>query len=333
MELLILGGLLAGGAFGYVSQRGAFCLNSGFRFLATKRDPTKVKALGVALAVQMIGVPLLFAIGGAAPGFPPFYPAGAVLGGLLFGVSMHWAVGCAAGVWYKAGAGSLGALGAVAGLAVGAFLFQAGPLRGLRDGIRGLGGGEVPYQPAQALGAPLWALTVSLGLVLLGLLLRTRVTTAGAWTWRRTGTLLGLVGIAAWPLAGLVDRPFGLSILPGSVDLIRGLGGGPIALGGFGAWDVLLLLGIALGALVAARKEEGGWRLSVPGRKELARKVTGGLGLGAGASLAGGCTVGHGLTGVPLLAPGSLVTLAAILAGSLLTTIGDLRQKQAPQGA
>ena len=58
----------------------------------------------------------------------------------------------------------------------------------------------------------------------------------------------------------------------------------------------------------------------------------GGIGLGVGASLAAGCTVGHGLTGVPLLAPGSIVTLAAIFAGSALTGYYTLtRAKNAPQ--
>lgn len=332
MEPWILGGLLAGAGYGYVAQRGAFCLNSGFRFIATKRDTTKVKALGVALVVQMLAVPVLFALGWASSGFPPFFPAGAVIGGLLFGMSMHWAVGCAAGVWYKAGAGNLGALGAIAGMAVGATLFEVGPLRGLRDTLRGLAGQEVTVQPAQALGLPLWALTIPVGVIILALLWRTRVTTAGAWTWWRTGALLGLVGVAAWPLAMPVDRPFGLSIIPGSVDLVQALGGTLPASTGFGAWDVLLVVGIALGAALAVRGKKGEkWK--APGRRELARKVTGGLGLGAGASLAGGCTVGHGLTGVALLAPGSLVTLAAIAAGSLLTTVNAPRPGPASQGA
>ncbi|NIR96651.1 MAG: YeeE/YedE family protein, partial [Gammaproteobacteria bacterium] len=154
----------------------------------------------------------------------------------------------------------------------------------------------------------------------------------GAWTWRRTGVLLGLVGAVAWPLAMLVERPFGLSIIPGSVDLVRTIGGAMPSQAGFGAWDVLLVLGIALGALIAARKDGSG-KWSVPSGQELARKISGGLGLGAGASLAGGCTVGHGLTGVSLLAPGSLVTLAAIFAGSLLTTVGAPRPGAASKAA
>src|SRR3989344_209543 len=107
MNGAVITGLLIGGLYGYIAQRGAFCLNSGFRFVVTKRDYTKVKALLLAIAVQMLAMPAVFALGWAQPTFPSFFPVGAVLGGLLFGIAMHWAMGCAAGVWFKTGAGSL----------------------------------------------------------------------------------------------------------------------------------------------------------------------------------------------------------------------------------
>jgi hypothetical protein len=51
------------------------------------------------------------------------------------------------------------------------------------------------------------------------------------------------------------------------------------------------------------------------------KHFAGGLGLGVGASLAAGCTVGHGLTGVPLLAPGSILAILSIFAGSAITSL------------
>lgn len=330
MNAAVVGGLIIGAAYGYIAQRGAFCLNSGFRFVVTKRDFTKVKALGLAIAVQMIAMPAVFALGWAQPAFPSFFPVGAVLGGLLFGVSMYWAAGCAAGVWFKTGAGSLGAVAGVAGLMLGATLFEAGPLRGLRDAVHGLGGGAVSFN-ATSLGLPLWTLLVPLGAALIFFLAHTETTKAGAWTWRRTGLWLGLVGVAAWPVAALVERGFGMSVIGGAVDLTRLTTGATIPVKGFGGWDILFVLGLPLGAFFAARKE-GAVKLSVPKPEDFAKMFAGGIGLGAGASLAAGCTVGHGLTGVPLLAPGSIVTLAAIFAGSALTGYYTLtRAKNAPQ--
>ncbi len=331
MNLLILTGLLIGAAYGYVAQRGAFCLNSGFRFVTTKRDFTKVKALGIALAVQMIVVPVVFTLGWAQPSFPAFFPVGAILGGLIFGVAMYWAAGCAAGVWFKSGAGSIGAVAAIVGMAIGATVFEVGPLQGVRDAIHGLGGGAISIEPAQILGVSLGVLTVPLGLVTILLLWRTRVTKAGAWTWRRTGLLLGLVGVAAWPLAALADRYFGMSVIPGTVDTVRFAGGGDVSFkGGFGGWDILFVFGLPLGAFIAARRE-GSLKLSVPKPTSLIKMTIGGFGLGAGASIAAGCTVGHGLTGIPLLAPGSIVTLAAIFVGSTLTALYEVRRRAAAE--
>ena len=329
MNALVISGLVIGAAYGYIAQRGAFCLSSGFRFVVTKRDFTKVKALLLAIAVQMVAMPAVFALGWAQPAFPSFFPVGAIVGGLLFGVSMYWAVGCAAGVWFKTGAGSLGAVAGIAGMMLGATLFEAGPLRGLRDAVHGLGG-AVTFN-ATSLGLPLWALLVPLGAALILFLMRTETTKAGAWTWRRTGLLLGLVGVAAWPLAALVERQFGMSVIGGTVDLARLTSGATIPAKGFGGWDILFVLGLPLGAYFAARKE-GPMKLSIPKPEAFAKMFTGGIGLGVGASLAAGCTVGHGLTGVPLLAPGSIVTLAAIFAGSALTGYYTLTQaKNAPQ--
>ncbi len=327
---ILVGGLLIGSAYGYIAQRGAFCLNSGFRFVVTRRDFTKVKALLLAIAVQMIAVPLLFAAGLAHPTFPAFFPVGAILGGLLFGVAMYWTVGCAARVWFRSGTGSVGAMVATVGMALGATAFEVGPLRGVRDAIHNLGGGAVSFEPT-ALGVPLWALTVPIGLVLLVLLWRTQSSTAGAWTWRRTGLLLGLVGVVAWPLSTLAGRDFGMAVIPGTVEAVKFVSGNPVSFQGFGWWDILFVFGLPLGAFVAARRE-GSITASVPNATGLTKALVGGVGLGAGASLAAGCTVGHGLTGVPLLAPGSIVTMIAIFAGSALTGFYTLaRERNAPQ--
>jgi uncharacterized membrane protein YedE/YeeE len=52
-------------------------------------------------------------------------------------------------------------------------------------------------------------------------------------------------------------------------------------------------------------------------------RPVGGLGLGVGASLAAGCTVGHGLAGLPLLAPGSVVAIVSIYVGANLLPLGQ----------
>jgi len=307
-----LTGLVIGGGYGYVAQRGAFCMNSGFRAAVTDRNTTKVKAYALAIALQMLVLPVVFAIGFSSPTYPALFPVGAVVGGLLFGASMRWAGGCAAGVWYKAGSGSVGALAAIFGMAVGAAALELGPLSDFRANVQSIG---------PSIGNPsvgLWALAPIAGLILVAVLWRAAPGTAGEWSWRRTGIAMGLVGIVAWPLSSLAARDFGMAVVPGTVSLLAD------PLRSFMTWDVLFVLGIPLGAFIAARAN-GPITVSKISAAGAGKRFVGGLGLGVGASLAAGCTVGHGLTGVPLLAPGSIVAIVAIFAGSAITSLWELR--------
>lgn len=309
MYFAALTGLLVGSGYGYISQRGAFCMNSGFRMAVADGNTTKVKSYTLAIALQMLVVPLVFALGLSSPTYPAMFPIGAVVGGLLFGASMRWAGGCAAGVWYKIGSGSLGALVAMLGMAIGAAALEVGPLAGLREAIQSAG-------PSVS-SAPLttsWAGALVAGLLLVVLLWRAAPGQAGAWPWRRTGIAIGLVGIVAWPLSSLAARDFGMAVVPGTVSLLAE----PIRR--LMSWDVLFVLGIPIGAFVAARRS-GPVTLSKLSAASAGKHFAGGLGLGVGASLAAGCTVGHGLTGIPLLAPGSILAIASIFAGSAITSL------------
>lgn len=325
MNMPGLTGLAVGAAYGYVAQRGAFCMNSGFRVVVTNRDLTKVKAYGAAIAVQMLILPVIFAAGLSSPSFPAFVPAGAILGGLLFGASMNYAGACAAGVWYKTGSGNLGSVIGVAGMALGAATLEVGPLRLLREAVQAVGAGAGGFHPATWLGLPLWQLMVPAGVLLILLLARAGGGSAGAWSWRRTGLLMGIVGAAAWPLSSLSGRHFGMGVISGTVAMVSGVAGAGVATPW---WDLVFVIGIPAGAYLAARRD-GPVRLAAPTADETVRRFTGGLGLGVGASLAGGCTVGHGLTGIPLLAPGSLLSTAAIFVGSSIVHLVKARRAKA----
>jgi len=307
----LLGALVVGAAFGYGAQRGAFCMNSGFRG-AIEGEWTKVKALGLAVAVQLLLLPVVFATGLARPAELPLKPLAAVIGGVLFGLSMRWAGGCAAGVWYKLGAGDLGALLAVLGMALGATASDSGPLVGLRVSAQEAIPNAAHWSPSPWVsgGAGLFLLTALAGL---------GSGRAGAWTWRRTGLWIGVTAAIAWPVSAAAGRDFGLAVVPGTTGLMSGLAGHP-----FSAWDGLLVLGVLAGGWLAARRN-GPVALNAPKPAALLRRFAGGLGLGVGASVATGCTVGQGLTGLALLAPSSFVVMGAIFGGSALATLAARR--------
>jgi uncharacterized membrane protein YedE/YeeE len=303
----LLGALVVGAAFGYGAQRGAFCMNSGFRG-ALEGEWTKVKALGLAVAVQLLLLPVVFATGLARSAELPLKPLAAIVGGALFGASMRWAGGCAAGVWYKLGAGDVGALLAILGMALGAAGSDSGPVLGVRVSLQEV----IPAAPSWS---PSPAVSVGAGLFLMAALARSADGRAGAWSWRKTGLWVGAAAAIAWPVSAAAGRDFGLAVVPGTTGLLSAVAGHP-----FPAWDGLLVLGVLIGGWLGARRN-GPITLSAPKSAALLKRFAGGLGLGIGASIAAGCTVGQGLTGLALLAPSSFVVMGAIFGGSTMATL------------
>jgi uncharacterized membrane protein YedE/YeeE len=311
VSFALLGALVVGAAFGYGAQRGAFCLNSGFR-AALEGEWTKVKALALAVAAQLIVLPAIFTAGLARPAELPLPLLAAVTGGLLFGVSMRWAGGCAAGVWYKLGAGDMGSLLAILGMASGAAAADAGPLVPLRTVLQNA-------IPNAASWIPPVSISLLAGLMLLVGLSRLEPGCAGEWDWRKTGIWVGMASTLAWPASALAERHFGLAVVPGTTALVSVVAGnsGPV-------WDLVLVLGVLMGGWLAARSN-GVVALRAPSPQSLAKRFAGGIGLGVGASIATGCTVGQGLTGLALLAPSSFAVMAAIFAGSALAEMAARR--------
>ena len=314
--LPLAGALLVGAAFGYGAQRGAFCMNSGFRN-ALAGDFTKLKSLALAVAVQLLLLPVVFGLGLAQSAPPALKVWGALVGGLVFGLSMRWAGACAAGVLYKLGAGDVGALLALVGMALGATLAESGPLSPARIAVQRA---EMdPWMPAPIV-------SILVGLLVLAGLARAGDGRAGQWTWKRTGLWIGATATLAWPLSAAYGRQFGLAVVPGTVGILSAIGGGTMP-----AWDALLVAGLLVGGWLGARRF-GRVELTAPGPSLLWRRFAGGLGLGIGASVAAGCTVGQGLTGLGLLAPSSFVVMGAIFAGSALSTTVARRFEHAPAG-
>ena len=134
--------LLFGVAFGVIFQRSRFCLVRAFRepFMTGEADHTRAAAL--ALAVSTIGFTILKVTDLKDRGdwvFPGFW-AGALLGGLVFGLGMILAGGCGAGSIWRAGEGHVKLWCAVAMFAVGAslarlVLVQAGLLQKLGTAV------------------------------------------------------------------------------------------------------------------------------------------------------------------------------------------------------
>lgn len=300
-------GLLTGLAAGAVMTRFGLCFNRGLRRAAFEGRPAVLRAFAVAVALQLLLLPLLIALGvaplerSAEAGGLGLLPLAQLAGGLVFGVGMALAGGCVTGMLWKTGAGSAALAVAIAGFALGELVIR-GPGSGV---IEALDGAWAPSQQslAQVLGIDYQPLAAVLGVVALAVLLaRRRSGLVG-------GLALGVVAAGAWVAADAADYGYGLGFV-GAAEGTRAA----LASGGTLPFALWLALGVvAGGALVGER------RLRVPDAARTARAAAGGLLMGVGGSIAHGCNIGHGLTGSPLLSLGSLLATACMAAGALAT--------------
>ncbi len=304
-------------------------MNSGFSNVVREKDTTKLKSFLLAMLIQVAVVPLIFTLYYLyAPDnsyianiqLPPLFLVGTAAGGFLFGVFMHFSGGCAAGIFYKIGERSAGALFAAVGFVGGVYFMERGFLQGIRQAVQS----TVLFDQQ-----PIWKMTtsattltllvagisfVSFGLIYLLLKQGDKQPGGAEWGWKKTGIGIGVLGIAAWISALLSHLTYGMSIIPGAID-IAGL---------TLSWGLLFVLGIPLGAFWSFRKNTT-VHFSLPEPVIVLKRLSGGLGLGVTASMAAGCTVGHGLTFSPLFGIGSIVGIVFIFLGSGL--VGFLTRK------
>ncbi len=305
MILALLAGATAGTALGYVLQRGQLCFHSAIRTALQRRYLlARGWALGVALA--SVGLALLFLLPGTDDlnrGLA-FRPVANIVGGLVIGAGMVVASSCVSGLFYKLGSGMLGALVGLGGWGLGELAVRDLDL----PGPTVLSGGDPATVPG-VLGLPR-LLVALLVLAAVGVWLwRSRGTNrpqrSWQWDWPQIGLALGLVTTAGWALAAVAGSTFG----PSTVGAVNAA-----AAGSPNYWLIAFLLGIVAGGTLAARTAGGFW---VRGEQPVRylQLVAGGFLLGAGGWIAGGCNLGHGLSGVAQLNVSSLVVVAAIVAG------------------
>ncbi len=133
----------------------------------------------------------------------------------------------------------------------------------------------------------------------------------GDWPWWVTGIAIGLIAVVAWPLSAATGRYYGLSMTEPAYAFARlGVRGQPDRVN----WAFFMWLAVPLGAYLAARAHAR-FRWRVPDGSRLLRNICGGLLMGIGAAIAGGCNIGHGLTGVSLLALSSWAATGATILG------------------
>jgi uncharacterized membrane protein YedE/YeeE len=317
--VLFVSALSVGVVFGYVIQRGGFCLTRALSNVVLMRDGTILRAYILALLVAMVGVQIIETLGLVDIPLRPLRWVSNIVGGLLFGVGMILSGGCSGSTWYRVGEGAAGACVVLLGFAIGATTAGIGVLAPTRTLLQKPvlsieDGGAVTL--ANVAGLSPW-IVIAVLIVLGAIWLRRgpREPEHGKWPWPLTGLAVGVVITFGWWASAFGDRPVGITFAANTGHLLTyPMVGYPNRV----TWSMLMALGVPVGAFIAAWTTDQ-FRWKWPAAASLAKIFCGGLLMGAAAVVAEGCNINQGLTNSATLALGSLLTFASMCAGACLT--------------
>ncbi|MEP3634294.1 MAG: YeeE/YedE family protein [Shimia thalassica] len=316
-QVTVFFALAVGVLFGFFAERTQFC----FRRALVGED--RRAAAGVwllALAVAMIGTQLavfaeLISFGDHRFMTSDLPVVAILLGGALFGAGMVLTRGCASRLTVLSGTGNLRALMV---LFIFAFVAHA-TLKGLLSPLRvGLGGITVSLENAALPGpAGLWVAVV----VLVALFVAVR---SGNTPLRLLGAVaIGALVPLAWVGTGFVlyddFDPVAfesLSFTAPAADSLFFTVASTAVSANFG---VGLIGGVIAGSLLASLLFKSFQWQSFETPRQTGRYMFGAVLMGFGGVLAGGCTVGAGLSGLPTLSISAVLAVAAIAAGAMAT--------------
>jgi uncharacterized membrane protein YedE/YeeE len=340
-RVLIVGGLVIGGLFGFFAQRSRFCLRAAVIEFWRGQFGEKLSVWLLAFSTAVVAVQLLVLLHLLDPSATRQIAArgslsGALVGGLLFGAGMIMTRGCASRLLVLSANGNLRALLSGLIFAVAAQAALAGMLSPLRETI------SAWWTVEGGVSRDLLALThagrwggLAVGLVWMAaawvFALRSG---AGKWQWVG-GMGSGLAVAAAWAFsAGVSAHSFepvalqGITFSGPSAEWLMRVLADPTPLAGFSSG---LLPGVFLGSLI------GGWiggDLRLEGFTDgygMRRYIAGAVLMGFGAMLAGGCAVGAGITGGSIFALTAWLALIGMWAGAGVTDrLMDQRVQLAP---
>lgn len=324
---------LLGLAVGWLLERSHFCtmgaISDAYLFGSLRRLRSWLLAMATALLLTQTSafsglVPL-----DATPYLArPLEPLALFLGGLLFGIGMVMAGGCASRNLVRLGTGSLKALVVVLVLGLTAMATAGGLLAWPADLLQAASAGS-----GQSLGGLLAggipagarALDFVLALLIGGGLLFWIFKDLG-FRRNRADQMVGL-GLGTAAAAGFLATGWLFLDPAGQAGVVSLNFAGPMAEAvawaatGQGTWPgfgAALVLGTVAGAAFSAGSARRARIETFSSRDDMIRHVAGAGLMGFGGMLAMGCTIGQGVSGLATLAPGSFLALAGIVLGALL---------------
>jgi len=344
----MLTAIVLGLALGFFLQRGRFCLNSAFRDIIFLDNLTTFRAYLLAVVVAIIGSNFIQDMGWMITSNPHtgeivqtsllrqnFVPIANILGGFLFGAGIVLAGGCASGIVYRLGEGQAAAIIAIIGFFFGVVMTTDGLFNPLHRylgsfGLEIAGMKNPAFWHLFGQGAMVkWISILFLAVLILAFVFKGKpkfgLTKTKTYSWGLVGVLIGTLTVVGWWVSSYFGGfPRGLAITTPMRELFNSVLYNSTHssfqefsfLGIFrGTWGVFFIFSVPLGAFLSARaRKEFSWKIPPVG--QFLTVFGGSVMMGVGAVIAGGCNLGHGVTGVSTGAISSFIAITAIVMGN-----------------
>ena len=333
LQLQQAAGFAFGILFGALALAIGFCLRSAVFGAHSGQSDTAKSVWVIAFACAVTGSLIAERSGWIAVEEHPLRSTSlsylaVVLGGLLFGFGAVLTRGCVSRLTVLSGTGNLRAAIVLLVFAITAHAMMKGVLAPLRLGLSSWKL-ELPY-------ASLADVRFGAEAIVISVLFFTLITTWHSRVKFVTGLCAALVGLLiplAWITTSvlIVDEfepysPQAISFtLPWADTLFWSVASTAVP-SGFG---VQLVIGIIFGSFILAAFTGRLKLQGFDGTEQMLRYIAGGFCMGVGGVLAGGCSVGAGLSGAALFSFQAFLALFAIIVGMRVTTylLGICTQK------
>lgn len=336
-EIMIVSGLVLGFIMGGTARGARFCTFGAVEDLVLAGKTLRIRSWALAIAVAMICVQTLHQAGLARIGQafylqPEFGLAGAIIGGLMFGVGMSMVGTCGYGVLVRMAGGDLKAFFSFLVLGISGYatargltsLFRTSFIDPLVIDLSPYHGQGIPHIISSVAGISVDSLWLPSGLFIAGVLLIYCFRDSAFRRSRRdilSGTLIGLAVACGFFITGTFGAdPFD-PVRVQSLTYVLPLGEALVWMMTFTGSSLTFAISVVIGTIagafvVAVMKREFRWE-SYDDVQGMQRHFLGAAAMGAGGVTALGCTIGQGISGVSTLAMSPPIALASIFAGSV----------------